>query len=68
MCIMIEHRCFNIDEETSKRKKNGAPSATKRKFAGQAPPTTIRLRADSDDNDKGQPFQYCSLNCLDIPP
>lgn len=56
MNIVFEHLYCNIDAETSRRKKSGVAPATKRKFAGQAPPTTLRLRADSDDNDKGRGF------------
>ncbi|KAF9242546.1 Rapamycin-insensitive companion of mTOR, N-term-domain-containing protein [Melanogaster broomeanus] len=33
-------------------RKNGVGPTTKRKFAGQAPPTTIRFRANSDDRDR----------------
>ncbi|KAG8214549.1 Rapamycin-insensitive companion of mTOR, N-term-domain-containing protein [Butyriboletus roseoflavus] len=41
-------------QETSrgKRKRNGARPTAKRKFAGQAPPSTVRFRADSDDRDR----------------
>ncbi|KAL4073251.1 Rapamycin-insensitive companion of mTOR, N-term-domain-containing protein [Scleroderma yunnanense] len=48
----IEMLTKRIELEISKRKKNGVTPATKRKFAGQGPPTTIRFRADSDDKDK----------------
>ncbi|KAG6337319.1 hypothetical protein ID866_1781 [Astraeus odoratus] len=48
----IEMLMKRIEQETSKRRKAGAGAITKRKFAGQAPPTNVRLRADSDDKDK----------------
>ncbi|KAI6044824.1 Rapamycin-insensitive companion of mTOR, middle domain-containing protein [Pisolithus marmoratus] len=43
---------YQIEQETSRRKKHAVGSAAKRKFAGQAPPSTPRPRADSNDKDK----------------
>ncbi|KAG9308146.1 Rapamycin-insensitive companion of mTOR, N-term-domain-containing protein [Chiua virens] len=42
-----------VSQETSrgKRRRNGMP-ATKRRFAGQAPLSTVRFRADSDGRDR----------------
>ncbi|KIJ64502.1 hypothetical protein HYDPIDRAFT_175469 [Hydnomerulius pinastri MD-312] len=50
----IEILTKRIELETSrgKRRKNGVGPATKRKFAGQTPPTNVRFRADSDDRDR----------------
>ncbi|KAF9221011.1 hypothetical protein BS17DRAFT_786363, partial [Gyrodon lividus] len=50
----IEILTKRIEQETSrgKRRKNGLGPTTKRKFAGQAPPATVRFRSDSDDRDR----------------
>lgn len=48
----IELLTKRIELETSRRKKHAVGPAAKRKFAGQAPPSTVRLRADSSDKDK----------------
>lgn len=48
----IELLTKRIEQETSRRKKHAAGPAAKRKFAGQAPPSTPRPRADSSDKDK----------------
>ncbi|KAI6122475.1 Rapamycin-insensitive companion of mTOR, middle domain-containing protein [Pisolithus croceorrhizus] len=48
----IELLTKRIEQETSRRKKNAVGPAAKRKFAGQAPPSTARPRADSTDKDK----------------
>ncbi|KAN0087521.1 Rapamycin-insensitive companion of mTOR, N-term domain containing protein [Tylopilus felleus] len=49
----IEMLTKRIEQETrGKRRKNGAGPTTKRKFAGQAPPSSVRFRADSDDKDR----------------
>ncbi|KAH0832008.1 Rapamycin-insensitive companion of mTOR, N-term-domain-containing protein [Lanmaoa asiatica] len=50
----IEILMKRIEQETSrgKRRRNGVGPTAKRKFAGQAPPSTVRFRADSDDRDR----------------
>jgi rapamycin-insensitive companion of mTOR len=50
----IEMLTKRIEQETSrgKRRRNGVGPTTKRKFAGQAPPSSVRFRADSDDRDR----------------
>lgn len=51
-------------QETSrgKRRRNGAGPTSKRKFAGQAPPSTVRFRADSDDRDRGNHFLVLTVS------
>ncbi|KIK95059.1 hypothetical protein PAXRUDRAFT_141598 [Paxillus rubicundulus Ve08.2h10] len=48
----IEILTKRIEQETSRGKRRKGVGPTKRKFAGQAPPTTVRFRADSDDRDR----------------
>ncbi|KAG9315833.1 Rapamycin-insensitive companion of mTOR, N-term-domain-containing protein [Chiua virens] len=42
---------IELEASRGKRRRNGMP-ATKRRFAGQAPLSTVRFRADSDDRDR----------------